>query len=365
MSYIDDIMGFNPQDLDAFQEPTSTSSYDANIYKTNPVKFSKSEDGHYRAKVRVIYNPFNFKQSVVAQRTYFIQDAEGSLLVRSKGASPVPEVYRSCPFHKAWSKLWYATENKEAKQAWAKEMLDSNNSKWVLVQVMEDENQPELVGKILAWKLPTTIYTKMTAKMNPSPESKKAPIAIMDYLFGLPLELDIAPGPDDPTQPTRKQREINYDLCDFDADYLPIMKVDGTPLFDESELDTIDAFFTARAEFVKAKAAAKKEAAQKTITDLTPAVKALYEKSFDYLKGVCFDLTVECGYQEWDEATTARVTRYLDNVVNMRDPKVSTVDATPAATPAASTEATDSPAQVLADPMASVMGDKAGDDLPF
>ena len=88
MSYIDDIMGFNPSDLDAFQEQTGNSNFDANIYKTNPVKLSKAEDGHYRAKVRVIYNPFNFKQSIVAQRTYFIQDAEGSLLVRSKGASP-------------------------------------------------------------------------------------------------------------------------------------------------------------------------------------------------------------------------------------------------------------------------------------
>ena len=60
----------------------------------------------------------------------------------------------------------------------------------VLVQVLEDENQPELVGKILAWKLPKTIFTKMSAKMNPSPESKKAPVAIMDYLIGNPLEID-------------------------------------------------------------------------------------------------------------------------------------------------------------------------------
>ena len=61
MSYIDDIMGFNPSNLEAFQEPVNNSNFDANIYKTNPVKLSKAEDGHYRAKVRVLYNPFNFK----------------------------------------------------------------------------------------------------------------------------------------------------------------------------------------------------------------------------------------------------------------------------------------------------------------
>lgn len=359
MSYIDEIMGFNPQDLDAFQAPTVTSSHDANIYRTNPVKHSKSEDGHYRAKVRVIYNPFNFKQSIVAQRTYFLQDAEGSLIVRSKGSSHNPSVYRTCPFHKAWTQLWYATENKEAKQAWAKDMLENNNSQWVLVQVMEDENQPELVGKILAWKLPKTIYSKMNAKMNPAPETKKQPAAIMDYLFGLPLDLDVAPGPDDVNAPERKQREINYDLCDFDTDYMPIMKVDGTPLFDEAELETIDAIASARTELTKAKTAAKKEAAQNTINELAPTIRTLYEKALNYLKEVAFDLESECGYQEWDEATTVRVNRYLDAVLKMRDPKIADTGSTP--------EFTDTPVEVSTDPVSAMMEATGGNlnDLPF
>lgn len=360
MSYIDDIMGFNPNELDAFQAPVENSNYDANIYKTNPVKLSKSEDGHYRSRVRIIYNPFNFKQSVVSQRTYYIQDADGSLLVRSKGASPDPKVYRECPFHKAWTKLWYAAENQEAKRAWSKQMLDSSNSQWVLVQVMEDENQPELVGKILAWKLPKTIYTKMAAKMNPSAESKKAPVAIMDYLVGLPLDLDVAPGPDDPQAPERKQREISYDLCDFDADYLPIMKVDNTPLFEEAELEVIDQFVTARAEMAKAKTAAKKEAAAKTVQDLQEPIKALYQKAFDYLKENAFDLEKECGYQEWDERTAARVDKYLAAVVAMQDPKIAEVAPVveiPAAEPAS-----------VADPMMEMMSQASAgipDDVPF
>lgn len=366
MSYIDDIMGFNPSDLDAFQEQTGNSNFDANIYKTNPVKLSKAEDGHYRAKVRVIYNPFNFKQSIVAQRTYFIQDAEGSLLVRSKGASPDKNVYRTCPFHQAWSKLWYATENQEAKRAWSKQMLDSNNSQWVLVQVMEDENQPELVGKILAWKLPKTIFTKMTAKMKPSAESKKTPVPVMDYLIGLPLDLDVAPGPDDPQAPERKQREINYDLCEFDGDYMPIMKVDGTPLFEDAELDTIDAFVTARAEMVKGKSAAKREVAANTVKELTESIRALYQKAIDYLKENAFDLEKECGYQEWDEATTARVNRYLAAVVAMQDPKVAVVGDTMTDAPDAPAEVPQTPtADFAADPMAAMMGDNVPSDLPF
>ena len=363
-SYIDDIMGFNPSDLDAFREPTNNSNYDANIYKTNPVKLSKAEDGHYRSIVRVIYNPFNIKQSIVSQRTYFIQDSEGSLLVRSKAASPIKEVYRTCPFHQAWSKLWYATENQDAKRAWSKQMLDSNNSQWVLVQVQEDENQPELVGKILAMKLPKTIFTKMNAKMNPSAESKKTPVPVMDYLFGLPLELDVAPGPDDPQAPERKQREINYDLCEFGSDYAPIMKVDGTPLFDDSEMETIDAFATARVELTKAKSAAKKEAAAQTINDLTDQIKVLYQKAIDYLKENAFDLEKECGYQEWDEATTARVNRYLEAVMNMQDPKITTVSQQ-YPEPVAETAPTPQ-VDVVSDPMAAMMGiGEDPNDLPF
>lgn len=357
MSYIDDIMGFNPSNLDVFQEPTSSSSYDANnanIYRTNPVKLSKAEDGHYRAKVRIIYNPFNFKQSIISQRTYFIQDANGSLLVRSKGASSDPAVYRSCPFHRAWAKLWYSNENQEAKREWVKKMLDNNNSQYCLVQVMEDENQPELVGRILAWKLPKTVFTKMNAKMNPSAESKKQPVPVMDYLIGLPLDLDITPGPDDPSAPERKQREIGYDLCDFDTEYMPIMKVDGTPLFTDEELETIDSYVTARAEMTKAKSAAKKDAAKQVVEGLTDAVKALYQKAIEYLKEVSFDIAVECGYQEWDDATAARVDDYLEAVVAMRDPRENSLSG-----------AQSKQADIFKEAVGEVDSSSDDDDLPF
>lgn len=350
MSFIDEIMDFNPQNLDAFQEPVNANNYDANVYKTNPVKLSKADDGHYRAKVRVIYNPFNPKKSIVKQETYFLQDVEGSMLVRSKLSNDD----RECPIFKAWKQLWYSGD--ESKKDWAKQMFDKSSYQWCLVQVLEDENQPELVGKILAWKLPKTVFTKMSAKMNPSSESKKAPVPVMDYLFGLPLDIDVAPGPDDPKAPERKQREINYDLCEFDADYAPIVKVDGTPLFDDSELETIDSFVTARAEMVKAKTAAKKEAAKKTVEELTDNIKALYQKSLDYLKENTFDLVEECGYSDWDERTVTRVNRWIEAVLNMTDPRVAGYVA-----PTTITEA-----ETESDGVADMMNMSAGDDnLPF
>lgn len=349
MDFIDEIMGFNPQNLEVFNEPIQTN-YDVNVYKPNP-KLSKSEDGHYRSKLRVIYNPFSVKESIVRQATYAMNDQDGFFMVKSKLGNGDKE----CPLFKSWKKLWFSGD--DTKKDWAKQMYEKAESQWVLVQILEDDNQPELVGQIKVMKLPKAIYAKMEAKMNPSPESKKAPVAIMDYLMGLPLEMDVVPGPDDPKHPERKQREISYDLCDFDTDYAPIVKVDGTPLFSEAEIQVIDDYVSAKNEMNKAKTAAKKEAAQKTAMDLVPSMKELYQKALDYLKEHSVNLVDECAYKEWDEATSVRVQKWIDTVAAMMDPKTTvTVNSAPAG---------DIP---TADPFEAVAADPATSDesgLPF
>lgn len=351
--FIDEIMGFNPQDLSAFNEPV-VNNYDQNVYKTNP-KDSKSEDGHYRSKLRIIYNPFDVKQSIVAQANYAMYDQDGFFMVKSKLANGD----KDCPLFKSWKKLWFSGD--EVKKEWAKRMYDKTESQWVLVQILEDENKPELVGQIKAMKLPKAIFNKMTAKMNPSAESKKAPVPVMDYLIGLPLEMDVVPGPDDPKAPERKQREISYDICDFDTEYAPIIRVDGTPLFEEAELETIDAYVTAKNEINKAKTAAKKEAAQKQVESLYEPIKGLYKKAMDYLKENSLDLVEECGYTEWDEATTKRVTNWINTVAAMQDPKIGTVNEVAEPVVANVTEA--APKVDPTDPFAEVSNEV--EDLPF
>lgn len=352
--FIDEIMGFNPQDLSAFNEPVA-NNYDQNVYKTNP-KDSKSEDGHYRSKLRVIYNPFDVKQSIVPQATYAMSDQDGFFMVKSKLANGD----KDCPLFKSWKKLWFSGD--ETKKEWARKMYEKTESQWVLVQILEDENKPELVGQIKVMKLPKAIFNKMTAKMNPSVESKKAPVPVMDYLIGLPLDMDVVPGPDDPKAPERKQREISYDICEFDTDYAPITKVDGTPLFDEAELETIDSYVTAKAELAKAKTEAKKAAAQKNVESLYEPIKALYKKAMDYLKENALDLVEECGYKEWDEATTNRVNAWIATVAAMQDPKVSTVNEVAEQVAANVTETVKVDPT---DPFAEAVAEDKDEDLPF
>ena len=310
---IDEMMSFNPQDLSAFNTEV-TNNYDQHVYKTNP-KDSKSDSGHYVSKIRVIYNPFDLKQSIVPQTTYALNDADGFFMVRSMLANGD----RNCPLFKSWKKLWFSHD--EAKKEWARKMYDKNESQWVLIQVLEDDNKPELKGKIMVMKLPKAIYAKMVSKMNPTAEAKKAPVPIMDYLIGLPLMMDVIPGPDDPKAPERKNREISYDVCEFDTDYAPITKVDGTPLFDDTELEIIDAYVTARADVAKAKTDAKRKAAEEALAKATTDVTPLYQKAMEYLKENSLDLVEECGYQEWTPEVAARVAKWIEIVAKMEDPK--------------------------------------------
>ena len=316
--FIDEIMGFNPNALEVFQEKSSTN-YNENIYKTNP-KDSKSEDGHYRSKLRIIYNPFDVKKSIVQQAVYAMYDQDGFFMVKSK----LGEGDKDCPIFKSWKKLWFSGD--DSKKEWARQMYDKSESLWVLVQILEDDNKPELVGKIKVMKLPKAIFAKMSNKMNPSVESKKAPVPVMDYLIGLPLEMDVVPGPDDPKNPERKQREISYDICEFDNDYAPIIKVDGTPLFDESELETIEAFVSAKSDLAKAKNEAKKAEKQKAVEALYEPIKVLYSKAMTYLKENAINLVDECGYKEWDEALKSRVESWINTVAAMQDPKQGSIE---------------------------------------
>ena len=328
--FLNDIMGFDPSNLDAFHPQEAKRNDNPDIYKTNPIKFSTSEDGHYHSQVRVLYNPFNFKDSIVKQVKYSMSDVNGFFRADSRLAIGDTR----CPIFSAWKKLHFAKDasgqpDKE-KDDFAKRMFDKAETQWVLVQIIEDDNQPDLVGKFKVWKLPMTVWEKMQDKMNPAPEKKKAPQALMDYLFGPVLSIDVTPGPDDPKNPERKQREISYTLCDFESDACPIIKTDGTQLFTDEELELIDAYNTAKSAVNKAKTEKAKAEKQAEVDKMTADIKKLYIKALDYMKENALNVSEICGYHEWDEALTTRVNNWIKLVLEMKDPSTTvTADVAP------------------------------------
>jgi hypothetical protein len=382
---IDSIMGFEPQKLEIFQENKSTQ--DPNVYKTNP-KDSTADDGVYRSKVKVILNPFKPSASIVPQTTYFLKALDGSMLVRSS----LSQGDKNCPLFKCWKRIWYQGDDKtpdgikkrEEARARAKSIFDKSETKWVLVQILEDDNKPELVGQFRVMKLAKDIYDKIDALMNPSAASKKNPYPVMDYVVGLALDIVVTPGPDDPTAPERKQREISYTLSQF-GDYASIIKTDGTNLLTDEEMETVDNYVSAAKDAQDGKTEKKRADGAKKVAALRPELRPIYEKVIMYVKdnlkdvvtGQPLDLEQYCGFQPWDENTTTAINHFIEIVDGGYSPENMGYDQFKALqAPAVPTESSDAGAQVAAASAApatpeagttQVLGDKGpeDDDLPF
>ena len=320
--YLDQIMGFDPQKLDVFQEKGPRQ--DPNVYKTNP-RDAKSEDGVYRSRIKVILNPFSPKESIVPQTTYWLKAQDGSMLVRS--SLSVDD--RNCPLFKCWKRVWFQGDDntpegkaiREKARTRARSIFDKNESQWVLVQILEDENKPELVGQFKVMKLARDIYDKLVAIMSPSAASKKQAYPVMDYVIGLELNIEVQPGPDDPAAPERKQREISYSLSQFGS-YATIIKTDGTPLLTDEEAELVDNYVTAANDAQNGKTEKKRTDGAKKVAELRPKLRPIYAKAIEYVRdnlkdvvtGQPLDIVKYCGYQPWDENTATAVQHFIEIV---------------------------------------------------
>lgn len=354
-------MDFNPADISAFQEKGPKT--DPNIYKTNP-KDSKSDDGNYRSKVRVIYNPFNIRESIIPQASYWLNMMDGSMPVRSS----LSVQDKSCPLFRGWKRLWFSGD--ESKKEFAKKVYDKTESQWVLVQILEDENKPELAGQFRVMKLAKDIYDKLNARMNPT--GGKAPYPVMDYVIGLTLEMDVQPGPDDPKAPERKQREISYSLCNF-TEFAPIIQTDGTPLLSDEEIELVENYVTAINDSQNGKTEKKKKDGAAKITELKPQLIPIYEKVANYVKDNVKDLNTNqplnikeyCGYMPWDAETTDKVNKFVEMTDACVDPStISYNDFKRQQANGFAQEVASETAEAVAEETTSTQPDDAG-DLPF
>lgn len=327
-NFIDDLMDLNPDVQQMFAEPEKTSNVNPDLYKTNPNKVSKdvAPDGHYYSKVRIIYNPFDKIKSLVSTQTYKFNDAQGFFMVDSV----LSHGDKNCPFFKAWKALHYSKDEEKVinyngqmlnRQEWGDTIFEKNESTYCLVQIIEDQNQPELVGRIMGMKLPKHIKTTLMNKMNPTDKSK-APVDIMNYLFGPVLAMDVIPGPDDPSAPERKNREISYTMCQFDeSEPQPIIKVDGTQLFTDEELDAINDYYANKKIASNPKSTAKKkEDAKAKCGALVETIKPMMAKALEYLKENSIDLVKTFGYKEPTAEQMERAMNWLKVVNQFQDP---------------------------------------------
>jgi hypothetical protein len=356
-----EILGFDPSQLSVFNQDENTpKNFNSNIYKTRPAD-SKSDDGIYRATIKVIYNPFNLKNSVLQQQSYGLQDNEGWFSV----VSSLTVNDTNCPIFKAWKKCHYAEKGSQLylqaapKEEGGNALFDKRFARYVTVQIIEDKNQPELEGKYMFWKLPKSIWDIINAKMNPSVESKKAPIPVMDFLFGRAIDIEVIPGPKDPLHPERVQRETKY-MGEISEDVVSCVNPDGSPLLNDSEQDVLDEYVRQMSKVWRSKNPEERAELVKEINanENTQKLRKIYERVLEEIKKVCPDLNEELGYHEWPDNVKQRVQKWIDIVLSGNLPATSDNDG------AAVASTLEAKPEVPASTASSTETDTS-DDLPF
>ena len=323
-----DVLGFNPQDLFGNNENTTTESKaNSMIYKTRP-QDSISEDGHYHAKIKIVYNPENPKNSFLEQQSYGMKDKNGFFSV----ISSLTIGDKSCPIFVSWKKCHFSDKGSVlynqalSTDEGGKGLYDKRFARYVIVQIIKDANQPDLVGSFKLWKLPTSIYTLLQNAMNPSKESGAMAIPVMDYLFGRTISIDVAPGPDDPKNPLRKNREITY-TGTISKNATSCINPDGSPLLNDEEQEILDAYVN------KIKVAwdmecededeiEKRNALVQEINNSAEykALLPIYGKILNKIKEWAPKLDT-LSYHEWNEDVKKRVANWIKVVESGNDPE--------------------------------------------
>lgn len=360
-----EILGFDPTQLSVFAENSKdTNQGNSLIYRTRP-RDSKSEDGCYRSTIKIIYNPFDFRQSVIEQQSYAMQDANGWFTV----VSSLTNNNKSCPIFTAWKKCHFAEEGSVLwKQAAPKEkggnaLFDKRFARYVTIQVLEDKNQPDLEGKYMFWKMPKSIWDIINAKMKPSLESKKASIPVMDFLFGRSIDLEVSPGPGNPGD-ERYTRETKYS-GEISEDVVSCVNPDGTPLINDTEQEILDKYVSAMTKVWKCKDPETREDLMVEINndENTLKLKEIYKKVIEKIKGFCPNIVDELGYKEWTPEVKARVDAWLTIVLSGNNPSISSE------APEVLTEKNTGSVVSIAEPADEIpmssIDNSDSDDLPF
>lgn len=359
-----DVLGFNPQDLFKQEEESKSKKYvNPNIYKMKPSE-SVDEDGVYRATIKVVYNPFNRAQSFLEQQSYGLNDTRGFFEVISPLTLNTEEGKNSCPIFKAWKQCRYSEEGstlwrQQAKvEDGGKALFDRRQARYCIVQILEDKNQPDLVGSFKIWKMPMSIYKLIKQKQDPT-DPKKAAIPVMDYLFGRSIDIEVHPGPDDKTNPSRKTREIDY-AGEISEDEVSCINPDGSPLLTTDETEILEAYIAAMKKVWKSKDPDERaKLLEEVLADEnTGKFRTIYARVLEQIKGWSPDLN-SMNYKEWTPEVKKRVQNWIDVVLSGNDPKSVSLDGgnaseTPVSAPVNATVETSS---------ASV--ESSEDDLPF
>lgn len=351
----DDILAFDPSQL-AVNTPAEArrSAGNMNVYRPRPAD-SKSEDGIYRAQIKVIYNPFDLRRSVLEQQSYALQDANGWFTV----VSSLTNNDTNCPVFKAWKTCHYSKDEALQNQAKTKEnggkaLFDKRYARYATIQVLDDPNNPELNGKYMFWKLPKAVWEAINQKQSPT-NPAKASIPVMDFLFGRAIDIEVKPGPGKPGD-ERYTRETSY-TAELTEDVVSCVNPDMSAILTPTQQSILDKYIDDMKAVWKEKDPTTRATLKTTVdsSENTRNLRSFYREVIEKIKTFCPNLVEELGYKEWSDDTKTRVQNWINIVLAGNDPTA----VAPAVANTVATTATPEPVSAP-DPMTD-----SEDDLPF
>ena len=246
-------------------------------------------------------------------------------------------------------------------------MFQRRQGRYVIIQILEDKNQPELEGSFKIWKLPSSIYDLIKQKQDPT-DKKKYPIPVMDFLFGRAIDIEVHPGPGKPGD-VSYTRQVTYS-GELSEDTACCVNPDGSPLLTSDEQEVLDNYVEAISKVWKMKATSDEEVetrkALKAKVDAdanTVELRKIYGRVLEQIKEWAPKLDL-VSYHEWTDDVKVRVNKWIDAVLACKNPAEEIITESALAAPeapAANPEPA-SAADVFAQPAGTPSDDS---DLPF
>lgn len=314
-----DILGFDASQLSINNQPAAKSGGNLNLYRPRPAD-AKSEDGIYRSTIKVIWSPFDLRRSVLEQQSYAMQDANGWFSV----VSSLTDNDTNCPIFKAWKTCHYSKDANLQRQELPADkggrgLFDKRFNRYVTIQVLDDQNNPDLNGKYMLWKMPKAVWEIIKGKQEPT-NPQKSPIPVMDFLFGRAIDLEVIPGPGKPGD-ERYTRETSY-KADLSEDTVACVNPDGSSLLTPAQEMVLAKYVDMMKDVWKEKDPATRNS-KKAEIDADPntkELKAFYRDIIEKIKTFCPNLIDELGYKPWTPEQTTRIQAWIDTVLAGNDP---------------------------------------------
>lgn len=143
---------------------TNQSQGKDQFFKPNP---RRQKSKHYKAVVKFLHNTRDISNSIVWKYTCYVRDNAN----RGRYIDSPKTIGQDCKINETYWKFKNSPNALDQKLA---ERFSRSQQYYSLIQVIEDEQEPENVGKILIWKYGKKIYDKITAEETPQMKGVEA-----------------------------------------------------------------------------------------------------------------------------------------------------------------------------------------------